>query len=85
MSPTGKAIQLFNKAREFADNTHLGDYECEKSFIENCKGIAKMCVYEVIQAQGLETSYCDEEGVFHDFNSFWNETLEAIEKIKING
>ena len=39
------------------------------------------CVDEIIKAKQEDSSYCDEDGEWHNFMDFWQEVKKEIEKL----
>lgn len=79
MTPKEKAIQLVDKYLSsiiFNIKQNL-----EVSVIEVAKKCATIAVDEIIKAKQEDSSFCDEQGEFHDFNDFWTSVIEEIEKL----
>jgi hypothetical protein len=81
MTPKQKAKELVNKMYgsdindfESLKNNHPEDFQLSK----DCSLIA---VDEIIKSKQEDSSYCDEDGEWHNFMDFWQEVIEEIEKL----
>lgn len=86
-TPKEFAEELFDKAKEFANNTHFGIFECEESFKENCIGIANMCVDEKINT--LKKILDESTNIYQSLNTpkklcidIINPILKELEEVK---
>lgn len=77
MTPKEKADQLIEKYYDL----QVSSEETTTYYWCYAKRCSLITVDEIIKSTGLETTYEDDEGKFHDFGLFWQEVKQEIEKL----
>ena len=79
MTPRKKALELIDRFIEPTKVPNIKNIWVED--FDAAKQCALIAVDEIIKAKQEDSSYCDEDGEWHNFMDFWQSVKEEIEKL----